>query len=53
MHLEVDSRMLVSGKDYIIHASILGEIRAVKDYNYMYLIASTAKYNFFKKFIEV
>lgn len=28
----------------IIHAYILGEIRAVKDYNYIYLIASTAKY---------
>lgn len=55
MPLEVDSRMLVSGKDYYNSCLNFGRNQSSEGYNYIYLIASTAKYNcFFKKhFIEV
>lgn len=46
MRLGVDSRMLESKLRITIN---LGEIRAVKDYNYTCLIAFTAKYNWLKK----
>lgn len=55
MPLEVDSRMLVSGKDYYNSCLNFGRNQSSEGYNYIYLLASTGKYNcFFKQhFIEV